>query len=263
LVGSHSVRDLLALRFLLLSLLVSSQSVRDLLALPRLLLSLLVGSHSVKDLLALRLLLLSLLVGSHSVRDLLALRFLLLSLLVSSQSVRDLLALRLLLLSLLVSSHSVRGLLALRILLRGGSHSVRELFFCLLLLSLLVCENTTWDTECQAFCPVIRTGSPFPPLHPQKSVAPRPLWVQGGRHTCLRGREWGHPILTMGQTLWYSMYTIIPLSVGSITDSLAGSGTECRHPKNLGAFLYCSLYRKLFFILFPELHLQYSSSCGT
>jgi hypothetical protein len=36
-------------------------------------------------------------------------------------------------------------------------------------------------TECQAFYPVVRIGSP-PPPHTQESVA-LPLWVQGGRLT--------------------------------------------------------------------------------
>ncbi len=38
-----------------------------------------------------------------------------------------------------------------------------------------------------------------PPPHPQASVATT-FWVQGG-HTLLRGREWGDPIPTNGQTL--------------------------------------------------------------
>jgi hypothetical protein len=42
-------------------------------------------------------------------------------------------------------------------------------------------------TECQAFCPIIRIGSP-PSPQPQASVAP-PLWVQG-RDT-LAGEGWG------------------------------------------------------------------------
>ena len=57
--------------------------------------------------------------------------------------------------------------------------------------------------ECQVFCLFAWIGPP----HPQASVAP-PLWVQEGRHTRLRGRAWGDPIPTKGQTLWYSMYTI-------------------------------------------------------
>ncbi len=45
-------------------------------------------------------------------------------------------------------------------------------------------------------------------VHPQDNVAP--LWVQGGRHTRLQGKGLGDLIPTMGQTLWYSRYTIIP-----------------------------------------------------
>jgi hypothetical protein len=47
---------------------------------------------------------------------------------------------------------------------------------------------------------------------PPESVAPSPLGP-GRRHTRLRGRGWGHPIPTMGQTLRYSMYIIIDLRV--------------------------------------------------
>jgi hypothetical protein len=57
---------------------------------------------------------------------------------------------------------------------------------------------------CQAFCPVLRIRAPLP-LTPQWSVAP-PLWVQGRRHTPLRGRVCVDPIPTKGQTLWYSVY---------------------------------------------------------
>jgi hypothetical protein len=49
--------------------------------------------------------------------------------------------------------------------------------------------STTKYTECQAFFPVLRIGSPQPP-HMPASVAP-PSCVQGGRHARLRGREWG------------------------------------------------------------------------
>ncbi len=65
--------------------------------------------------------------------------------------------------------------------------------------------------DCQAFCLHAWIGPP----HPQASVAP-PLWVQEGRHTWVRGRGWGDPIPTKGQTLWYSMYTIIPLRLDNI-----------------------------------------------
>ncbi len=63
--------------------------------------------------------------------------------------------------------------------------------------------------DCQAFFPV-RIGSSHP--FTRKRVLP-PLWVQGGRHTSLRWRGAGDPILTKGQALWYSLYTIIPLLV--------------------------------------------------
>ncbi len=48
---------------------------------------------------------------------------------------------------------------------------------------------------------------------PARECCSFPLLVQGGRHTRLRGRGWGDPNPTKGQTLWYSMYTIIPLRV--------------------------------------------------
>ncbi len=41
------------------------------------------------------------------------------------------------------------------------------------------------------FFPVVRTPSPSP----AGIVVPPPLWVQGGRHTRLRGNGWGDPIL--------------------------------------------------------------------
>ncbi len=50
-----------------------------------------------------------------------------------------------------------------------------------------------------------------------------PLWVQGGRHTRLWGRGWGNPIPTKGQTLWYSVYTIIPLRSALIVNCRAWS----------------------------------------
>ncbi len=46
-----------------------------------------------------------------------------------------------------------------------------------------------------------------PPPHMQASVAP-PLWVQGGTLVC--GGWVGDPIPKKGQTLWCSLYTIIP-----------------------------------------------------
>jgi hypothetical protein len=58
--------------------------------------------------------------------------------------------------------------------------------------------------ECQAFFPVVRIGSPLP--HPQGNVAPPPPFGSKGRDTlaCGIGGGGGGPILTNGQTLWYS-----------------------------------------------------------
>ncbi len=44
---------------------------------------------------------------------------------------------------------------------------------------------------------------------------PPPLWVQGGDTIACGGGD-GDPIPTKGQTLWYSMYTIITLRLPSI-----------------------------------------------
>ncbi len=48
------------------------------------------------------------------------------------------------------------------------------------------------------------------PPHRKRKLPP-PLWVQGGDTLACEGRGWGDPIPTIGQTLWYSRYTIIPL----------------------------------------------------
>ncbi len=66
-------------------------------------------------------------------------------------------------------------------------------------------------TECRAFSPVVRIGSP--PPHPQASVVPPPPahLVPKGEHTRLRERGRGEPVRTKEQTLWYSRYSIIPL----------------------------------------------------
>ncbi len=57
----------------------------------------------------------------------------------------------------------------------------------------------------QAFFPFVRIGSPTPSA--ARECCFPTLWVQGG-DTRLREKGWGDPILTKGQTLWYSMYTI-------------------------------------------------------
>ncbi len=48
-----------------------------------------------------------------------------------------------------------------------------------------------------------------PPLSPSSEFVSLPLGSWGGRHTRLRGRGRGDPIPTKGETLWYSLYTII------------------------------------------------------
>jgi hypothetical protein len=62
--------------------------------------------------------------------------------------------------------------------------------------------------ECQAFFPVVLIGSPQPLT--RKRVLLPPLGPRGDTLAC-GGGGWGDPILTMGQTLWYSRYTKIPL----------------------------------------------------
>jgi hypothetical protein len=60
--------------------------------------------------------------------------------------------------------------------------------------------------------PGFRSSRPnwVPPLpHQQASVAPPPIWVQGGRHISLAGGG-GDPIPTKEQTLRYFMNTKIP-----------------------------------------------------
>ncbi len=70
-------------------------------------------------------------------------------------------------------------------------------------------------TECQAFSPVVRIGSPT--LSPvSESVArplpPPPLILRWDTIACGRGCR-GEPIRTKGQTFcfWYSRYSMIPL----------------------------------------------------
>ncbi len=45
--------------------------------------------------------------------------------------------------------------------------------------------------------------------HPQTSVASPTLWVQGGDTLAGGVGDGKDPIPTKGQTLWYSMYTIL------------------------------------------------------
>jgi hypothetical protein len=66
-------------------------------------------------------------------------------------------------------------------------------------------ENHRVYIECQAFCSVVRIGS-FHPLTRKRLLLPPFRWVPRGRHTRLRGREWGEPSRTTGQKLWSSVY---------------------------------------------------------
>ncbi len=54
--------------------------------------------------------------------------------------------------------------------------------------------------ECQAFSPIVRTGSPTPST--ASDCCPHHIWFQEG-HTRLRERgRGGEPIRTKGQILW-------------------------------------------------------------
>jgi hypothetical protein len=94
-----------------------------------------------------------------------------------------------------------------------GTHSLREISCKERRIPGKTCGDGTYrDTltlhsleysECQAFYPVVRIGSPIQSPARECWSSP-PLWVQGGRHTRLPGRGSEDPIPTMGQTLWYS-----------------------------------------------------------
>ncbi len=88
------------------------------------------------------------------------------------------------------------------------------LFFCL--------RKYTADTrghkytECQAFYPVVRIGSP--PLTRKRVLLPHPFWTKGG-DTLLVGEGVGGPNAD-DWTLWYYRYmysTIIPLHIGFLS----------------------------------------------
>jgi hypothetical protein len=100
---------------------------------------------------------------------------------------------------------------------------------------------------------------PLPP-HQQENVVPPPPPI-GSKVGHLLGMGWGYPIPTMGQTLWYSRYTIIPLrgkgAVGANSyDRRKRPGTlfilcwqrmGSNGPKSVIFFVLCSivkLYRK-------------------
>ncbi len=48
-----------------------------------------------------------------------------------------------------------------------------------------------------------RNWGPHPPPLASECVS---TWVLGGTHTRLQGGEWGDPIQTTGQKLWYSIW---------------------------------------------------------
>jgi hypothetical protein len=54
-----------------------------------------------------------------------------------------------------------------------------------------------------------KLGPPTPSLPGSVALLLPPLGLSE-RHTCLRGRGWGDPIPTKGQTLWfYNFFTVI------------------------------------------------------
>jgi hypothetical protein len=72
-----------------------------------------------------------------------------------------------------------------------------------------IVEGTEYP-ERQTVCPVVRIGAPnF--LARNRVLLPPPLWVQVWRHTRVREKGWGDPIPPKGQTLWYSLCSVIPL----------------------------------------------------
>jgi hypothetical protein len=78
---------------------------------------------------------------------------------------------------------------------------------------------TTEYTECQAFSPVVRIGSPAPT---SKRVLPSPPFGSGGGgHTRLRERgRGGEPIRTKRQTLCYSIATKVMIDVERVRQDM-------------------------------------------
>jgi hypothetical protein len=76
-------------------------------------------------------------------------------------------------------------------------------------------------TECLAFSSVVQIGYPRPLPASECCSAPPPLWVQGGDTLAC----WGPNSDEGKQTLWYSMYNLIPVrhTLSSIyTDDILG-----------------------------------------
>jgi hypothetical protein len=69
--------------------------------------------------------------------------------------------------------------------------------------------SNTEDTQGQVFLPVVRIGCPA-------SLAGKRVLLHKVGDTLARGGGGGDPIPTMGRTLWYSRYTVIPLRVASL-----------------------------------------------
>ncbi len=65
------------------------------------------------------------------------------------------------------------------------------------------------NTECQAFCPVVRLGSPPCKLRPLQANVSPPLNPKGESNTRLRVRGWGYPVRTTGQKAWHSVYSVV------------------------------------------------------
>jgi hypothetical protein len=101
----------------------------------------------------------------------------------------------------------------------------------LLQLATVVQEEDTWFTKrvdrVPGFLSSCLNWLP-PPPHPQVSVAPpAPYWFHEKRTHLLAGV--GEPIRTKGQTLWYSMFTIISLRFepsSSLSVKLVPAGVE-------------------------------------
>ncbi len=62
--------------------------------------------------------------------------------------------------------------------------------------------------ECQSVCPFFGNGSSQPLVRKQVYL-PRPWTQREGNNTRLRVRGWGDPILTTGQKVWHSVYSLV------------------------------------------------------
>jgi hypothetical protein len=78
-------------------------------------------------------------------------------------------------------------------------------------------DNTEY-AEYQSICHIVGIGFP----HPQASVAtpPPPLGPRGETLSLAGEGAWRDPIPKKGQTLWYSMFTIITLQIQPNNETL-------------------------------------------